>query len=102
MVTTYPSIGTIKRNYIYKHRMISITSLYILSIPLKRGKMTGKVVAYHFDTGEVAWTCHYEDGLANGTYKHYENGKMTCSYPYFSPLVTLRDIATNCAEYVLN
>ena len=99
---TYPSMGTFQRKYIYKHRMIYITSLYIMSIPLKSSKMTGKVTAYHVENGQIAWTCDYEDGLANGIYKHYENGKLKCSYPYFSPLVMLKNIATKCAEYVLN
>ena len=96
------TIGKIKRKYIYKHRMIYITSLYILSIPLKNNKITGNVVAYNVNNGWIEWTCDYEDGFANGTYTHYKNGSIQCSYKYCAPMINLRNVANTCAEMVLN
>jgi hypothetical protein len=97
------SIGDSLRTKQYNNREILTTTKYIIILPIVNKNINGMVVAFHSHNGQLAWSCNYEDSLAKGVYRYYnDGGALEYSYDYIDPIFQLRNIAIKCAEQILD
>lgn len=63
----------------------------------KMGNLEGRLVEYEAD-GKMAREGYYKDGVKHGTYRYYENGKMTVDENWQNGVLSDRKILINAPE----